>query len=419
MSYAQEDIREVSQLYQRLIENGLNPWMDTESILPGEEWKPKLMKAIREATVFIACLSANSVSKRGVIQEEIREALKTWEQKLPDDIYLIPLRLEKCEVPQCLSRFQRVDLFQEKGFNKLLDSLFTSIKRAGFTNQDGTEESQQNATRYAMMAIMSRNMSHNIGSHIISQLGDTGIEEVPRKKYAAFNSFLRTRLEFLATFSTPHLSSFPKLKLYRDVMAQFVPQNEDRATIDWQEVVINNISKAEGYNSHNITVTYIINGDRLSDCLDPLVICPDGYLGRHALYIILENIIRNSTKHCSPHRNKPPLEIMFAVNTNPIDENLIEVVIYDNFKSINTADLGKNEPNTALLDSLNNTIGQPLLGDHGSVRLDASGVTEMRICASFLRGLYPERHKEATHPPVLEATNIENNLAWRLYLRKG
>src|SRR6185312_16282143 len=395
LSYAKRDIREVNQLYQKLIDNGLNPWMDTEDILPGEEWKPKIMKAIREATVFIACMSTNSVSKRGVIQEEIREALNTWQQKLPDDIYLIPLRIEECEVPQSLSRFQWLDLFEEEGFNKLLGSLSTSITRAGFTEHGATEKSKQNAMRYAMVAIMSRNMSHNIGSHIISRLGDTGIEEVPRKKYAAFNSFLRTRLEFLAAFSTPHLSSFSKLKLYKDVMAQFLPENEDRASVDWQEIVINNISQAEGYDSDNIAVSYVINGDHLSEGWDPFVIFPDGYLGRHALYIILENLIRNSTKHQSLHGNKNPLNFIFSVNTNPIDENLIEVLIYDNFKSLQAKDDASNR----LLDSLNDTIGQPLLGEHGSLRLDASGITEMRICASFLRGIYPESLKEATNPP--------------------
>ena len=33
-----------------------------------------------------------SVNQRGFLQSEIRQALEVWKEKLPDDIYLIPVR---------------------------------------------------------------------------------------------------------------------------------------------------------------------------------------------------------------------------------------------------------------------------------------------------------------------------------------
>ena len=155
LSYTKKNIKQINELYKKLTDNGFRPWMDTEDIVTGEEWKPKIMKAIREATAFIACLSKNSVSKRGVIQEEIREALNTWQQKCPEDIFLIPLRIEECDVPESLARFQWVNLFQEKGFKKLLESLTIAIQRAGFTKESLDETAKQNATRHAVAAIVS------------------------------------------------------------------------------------------------------------------------------------------------------------------------------------------------------------------------------------------------------------------------
>ncbi|TVL96661.1 MAG: hypothetical protein CV087_23430 [Candidatus Brocadia sp. WS118] len=131
LSYAQKDIDLVDELYSRLKQAGFSPWQDSKDILPGELWKDALIRAIREAPFFLACLSNNSVNKRGVIQEEIKEALQMWRQKLDDDIYLIPLRLEECQVPDALAKFQWVDLFEDGGFEKLAKALREGIKKLG------------------------------------------------------------------------------------------------------------------------------------------------------------------------------------------------------------------------------------------------------------------------------------------------
>ncbi|HAO21517.1 MAG TPA: serine/threonine-protein kinase pkn1, partial [Desulfobacteraceae bacterium] len=42
---------------------GLEPWLDTEDLLPGQLWKTAIDKAIRESSYFLVLLSFNSVTK--------------------------------------------------------------------------------------------------------------------------------------------------------------------------------------------------------------------------------------------------------------------------------------------------------------------------------------------------------------------
>jgi len=137
VSYAREDKAKVRRLCASLRRRGFRPWLDVDDILPGQIWKDTLLSAIRNAEFFVACLSTKSVAKRGVIQEEIREALAIWQQKLPEDIYLIPVRLESCDVPSLLTRFQWVDLFEKRGIEKLALALAEGARRLGYGTARG------------------------------------------------------------------------------------------------------------------------------------------------------------------------------------------------------------------------------------------------------------------------------------------
>jgi len=123
LSYAREDRDKVENLHGRLSDAGFKPWMDTKEILPGEAWAFGIQKAIRSSDFFLACLSPNSVSKRGSLQTEIRDALRIWQEKLESDIHLIPVRLEDCQIPESLRDFQWVDLFEKDGWDKLVRAM--------------------------------------------------------------------------------------------------------------------------------------------------------------------------------------------------------------------------------------------------------------------------------------------------------
>ncbi|WP_324670754.1 toll/interleukin-1 receptor domain-containing protein [Hymenobacter sp. GOD-10R] len=106
ISYAKEDYRFAESLYNFLNSNNFQPWIDKKGILPGQDWNFIIRKALREANYIILLLSDTSVQKRGYVQREFKLALEYYEEKLEDDIYLIPLKINDCQVPDRLSKFQ-------------------------------------------------------------------------------------------------------------------------------------------------------------------------------------------------------------------------------------------------------------------------------------------------------------------------
>jgi cold shock CspA family protein len=113
----------VRNLYQRLKSDNFDPWLDEEKLLPGQDWRQEITKAVRRADVVLVCLSRGSVSKAGYVQKEIKDALDIADEQPEGTIFLIPLKLEECEVPERVSRWQWVNYFDENGYKKLVNAL--------------------------------------------------------------------------------------------------------------------------------------------------------------------------------------------------------------------------------------------------------------------------------------------------------
>jgi len=129
LCYAREDEDKVENLYQKLSDAGFRPWMAKKDILPGEMWKLSIQQAIRRSDFVVVCLSLTSVNKRSFVQREIKDALDIWREKLESDIYLIPVRLEDCEVPESLDDFQWVNLFEGNGWTRLVKAIQAGMER--------------------------------------------------------------------------------------------------------------------------------------------------------------------------------------------------------------------------------------------------------------------------------------------------
>lgn len=123
LCHAFADKPEVRKLYWLLRNKGFDPWLDEEQILPGLPWQQEIEKALRTSDVVIVCLSPNAIAKTGYVQKEIKHALNMADEQPEGKIFLIPLKLEECDVPDLLRRFQWLNYFEEKGFEKLLKSL--------------------------------------------------------------------------------------------------------------------------------------------------------------------------------------------------------------------------------------------------------------------------------------------------------
>jgi hypothetical protein len=96
--------------------------MDQENLVPGQNWPRAIERAIELSDFFVGCFSRRSVVKRGHFQCELRYALDLAAKVPLEDIFLVPVRLDECEVPRQIARkTQYVDLFPnwEAGVERL------------------------------------------------------------------------------------------------------------------------------------------------------------------------------------------------------------------------------------------------------------------------------------------------------------
>ena len=113
----------VRKLERRLRKDGIPTWLDERELLPGQEWDLAIREAVRAASVVIVCLSRSAVTKAGYVQKEIRYVLDVADEQPEGSTFLIPARLEECEVPERLARWHWVDLYRRGGYNRLIEAL--------------------------------------------------------------------------------------------------------------------------------------------------------------------------------------------------------------------------------------------------------------------------------------------------------
>jgi hypothetical protein len=112
VAYVAEDLAVARKLCSALAKAGCAPWIDKDKLLPGQNWPRAIERAIEISDVFVACFSNRALSKRGQFQSELRYALECARRLPLESVFLIPVRLESCEVPLSIAgRLQYVDLF--------------------------------------------------------------------------------------------------------------------------------------------------------------------------------------------------------------------------------------------------------------------------------------------------------------------
>jgi hypothetical protein len=126
LTYAHSDKDIVRQLYHRLIRDGINAWLDEKELMPGQNWKHEIRQAILRSEIVIVCLSKQFNKQGGFRHEELEIALEKAKSLPDDEIFLIPVRLEQCDLPEPLRPWQCLDLFEANGYKKLLKT-FQSI----------------------------------------------------------------------------------------------------------------------------------------------------------------------------------------------------------------------------------------------------------------------------------------------------
>ncbi len=137
LSYAIEDQERVNGLHNQLKRSGYEPWMDTRKLGGGVRWQQSIRKAIKDSDLVCVCLSSHTFSRDRFVIREIRYALfleqerndsHRWDcivagKKIEDLVFVVPLRMDDCEIPEILAHNQYIDLFEPTGWRKLLKTL--------------------------------------------------------------------------------------------------------------------------------------------------------------------------------------------------------------------------------------------------------------------------------------------------------
>ena len=290
-------------------------------------------------------------------------------------------------------------------------------------------EAVESTIKSAVAAVMVRNLSHNIGSHVLANLScESDLEaryhaessKTLFSQITSFNSYLRMRMDFLADIATavPAIQVPKGLKL---IIKNFLDE----------KILREYISGSTAIKAGNICIDdrdLFGNGARN----DMIFACTNESLGAHAFYVILENIIRNAVKHEDLPKNLLRLTIQCSedlsknISGNNVMGDYWKVDIVDNTRmcksiSKNKKDIEKKYQ-VDLVSKLNGMIRKPIL-DEGKVRHGGWGVLEMKIAAAYLRKLPPEEIESDIEgknfePPLLRASNKQGNLCYTLYLPK-
>lgn len=170
LCHASADKPAVRKLYRYLKQRGVQPWLDEIDLLPGQNWRAEIPNALYSSDVIVVCLSKGSVDREGYVQKEISFALDKALEKPEGTIFIIPAKLEDCNVPSRLSHYQWVDLFHEGGHKRLMQSLNLraahlgpSIAQASVTDESQSKEPDSSSPKIDISAIKEDELERNLG----------------------------------------------------------------------------------------------------------------------------------------------------------------------------------------------------------------------------------------------------------------
>jgi len=181
MCHSSADKSKIREVYRYLKQHGVQPWLDAEELLPGQDWNLEISKALDDSDAIIIFLSKGSISKEGYVQREVKFALDRALDMPEGRIFVIPARLEPCDLPRSLSKYQWVDLFEDGGVERLIRALKArgdQLQRSEFEAPDEDEKPQlkipfevQTVDRVAKSASKSRKMDTAIVVALIGVVG--------------------------------------------------------------------------------------------------------------------------------------------------------------------------------------------------------------------------------------------------------
>lgn len=137
LCHANEDKPKVEALYEHLHRLGFNPWMDRKDLIPGQNWQREIPLVLRSSALVLVCLSKN-VGRPGYVQREFKLVVDTLQEVPEEIIHTIPVRLERCSVPEQFRSLQWCDLFEADGHKRLEQAIRYGFEQRGLAVPEPT-----------------------------------------------------------------------------------------------------------------------------------------------------------------------------------------------------------------------------------------------------------------------------------------
>lgn len=123
LCHASGDKPRVRELCGKLKADGVDPWLDEERLLPGHRWEDEIRKALKSSHAAIVCLSEHALSKVGYIHRELKHVLDVAAEQPRDSLFLMPIKLDDCGIPDGLEEYHATSLFEPQGYARLKNAL--------------------------------------------------------------------------------------------------------------------------------------------------------------------------------------------------------------------------------------------------------------------------------------------------------
>jgi hypothetical protein len=109
---------------KRLRDKGIDAWVDSWEMLPGDSLVDKIFnEGLKSCTAFIVVLSENSVNSKWV-GEELNAAVI---RRIEENTKLIPIRLDACEIPIALKDTLRIDISNLAAYDREVEQVVNAM----------------------------------------------------------------------------------------------------------------------------------------------------------------------------------------------------------------------------------------------------------------------------------------------------
>jgi hypothetical protein len=122
LSYSRHDEARVMEIFSMLEQAGGKPWIDRENIPGGARWRALIESQMRRSKRVLVFLSDHSVKTGGYFWMEMEIAVSLAERR-SRKAFVIPVKLEECQLPDVLMPYNALSLGEEGGRERLLRAL--------------------------------------------------------------------------------------------------------------------------------------------------------------------------------------------------------------------------------------------------------------------------------------------------------